>query len=56
EVSAEIIQRCLFCTKIVSSYDENRISVIFPIAVESIDGVEENLPLKSNDQQVAKEL
>ncbi|CAG8802910.1 15378_t:CDS:2 [Cetraspora pellucida] len=56
EVSAETIRRCWFCTKIVSPRDENGIPVIPSIAVESINNVEESLPLDSNDQQAAKEL
>ncbi|CAG8588624.1 19583_t:CDS:2 [Racocetra fulgida] len=56
EVSAETIRRCWFRTKIVSPRDENGIPVVPPIAVESIDDVEENLPLDSNEQRAAKEL
>ncbi|CAG8646975.1 2102_t:CDS:2 [Cetraspora pellucida] len=55
-VSAETIRRCWFRTKIIFPRDENGISVIPSIAVESIDDVEENLPLDSNEQQAAKEL
>ncbi|CAG8796765.1 5814_t:CDS:2, partial [Cetraspora pellucida] len=56
KVSDEMIQRCWFYTKIISSCDESGISVVFPIAVESIDNVKENLPLNSNDQQTEQEV
>ncbi|CAG8595685.1 164_t:CDS:2, partial [Dentiscutata heterogama] len=55
EVSAEMIRRCWFRTKIVSPRDENGIPVIPPIAVESINNVEDEFvvpPLTGEEQLI----
>ncbi|CAG8467985.1 573_t:CDS:1 [Scutellospora calospora] len=56
EVSAEMIRRCWFRTKVVSPRDESGVPVALSIIVESTDDIEENPPPDPNDELTVKEL
>ncbi|CAG8817976.1 20251_t:CDS:2, partial [Racocetra persica] len=56
EVSAEVIKRCWFRTKVVSPHDKNGVPIVLLITDEGIDDMEENLFFDPNNELAVKEL